>query len=504
MNGYIGFLNLNMNTYEEKQKKTMIKLQDLYRSIDIKSMKNTDKESYIENMTILKVTSCKTSRGCTPKADQHENEKLKHKNYMTEYKNAQTRIRTNLSGYAKNYVMINVYGTVTMGGVKQDIYLRIPKSGVVGVRLGLSIQNIINVSDKDADRKIDKLINDVIKMVNKMIPQIKTNRRTKLNAMSVHGFNASDPTGGKKPEFRVKNFIEFIHKLDKHLPNHNLDYEPSEQKAVRRGNYKPIEGKSDTTIGITQWLTCDFLGVKRIREVQKLSAIIYDGYRKVKKDIKNDLEAEAPKSRRKKGVKMENVDETYNKLKWNNNRQVLIRKGKPKKCMELPKPYLKSVAKQLQVNPDGFKKDLCPRIMAKVNKLEKYTEVNNSDVNQNIPRWNNNRQNVYMGKYKLKCMTKTKDVLIEISSKLGLKTEGTRKQLCERIEKKLRPQQNKTPESVKIPKWNPNKQKFYIGKKTFTCMGKSKGEIIKLAEKLGLDTTGKREQICDRIKNELK
>ena len=169
----------------------------------------------------------------------------------------------NLCGVEKNYVMINVYGKVTMGGVEQDIYLRIPKSGVVGVRLGLSIQNIINVSDKDADRKVDKLINDVIKMVNKIIPQIKTNRRTKLNAMSVHGFNASDPTGGKKPEFRVKNFIEFIHKLDKHLPNHNLDYEP-------------------ITVGLFQKI------VKKIelRSVQYLDLIIFSHKMRAKKFFK--------------------------------------------------------------------------------------------------------------------------------------------------------------------------------------------------------------------------
>ena len=319
----------------------------------------------VKSLTIEKVEICSASRGCTPKTRLN-----KHQNYLTAYKNGEYEIKTNkFNGEEKNFALLNIKGTVRIGDKTELLAIRIPKSGVLGVKVGLSIQQEIIVSKPDADHKIEYLGYELTKLIYDILP-VPALRPTKLSGLTVHGWNINDPTGGQRPPQRVKNFVNMLQLLGRNIESHYLDYEPSEFKQVTRGNYKPVT-PGDPTFGVTAWLMVDFSGVTSIARVRELSGIIYKSYRRALPEItwNNNFKGPVPKSRRKTEAKKEPKkanNKNINMPKKNANKKQLIYKGKKFNCMQTSKPELVSIAKKLGVNPDGFKEGLCRRILEKL------------------------------------------------------------------------------------------------------------------------------------------
>jgi len=363
MNAYVGFANFTLNA-EPPDKRHIINLKTLYSKIKLFSVQRKANK-LVKSLTIEKVEICSASRGCTPKTRLN-----KHQNYLTAYKNAEYEIKTpKYNGEDKNFALLNIKGTVRIGDKTELLAIRIPKSGVLGVKVGLSIQQEIIVSRPDADHKIEYLGYELTKLIYDILP-VPALRPTKLSGLTVHGWNISDPTGGQRPPQRVKNFVNMLQLLGRNIDTHELDYEPSEFKQVTRGNFKPVV-PGDPTIGVTAWLMVDFSGVKSIARVRELSGSIYNAYNRVLPEItwNGNFKGPVPKSRRKTEAKKtpkKAINKNINIPKKNGNSKLLMYKGKKFNCSLTSKPELVSIAKKLGVNPDGFKEGICRRILEKL------------------------------------------------------------------------------------------------------------------------------------------
>ena len=340
----------------------------------------------MSSLNINTVSVCTSSRGCTPKQDfENDMKAAKHSNYMAAYKNAKTNIVTEAGKSSKHYVLMYVKGQIKIGKEFGNIAIRIPRSLVLTVTLGLSSQKKITVS-KSGDNDIKLLINELTELIHKAIPDLKTNRKSKLNNLGIHGFNILDPTGGTRPVHCIKNFIDIMTLMDKEIKTHQWFYIPTEGKSVVKANFKPFDSTKYTSFGITQWLMCDFLGVKSIGRVIDLSSVIWKAFQRIKAKIIWDLSSKQPPTKRKKGTQKNHTLNNSNLIlpKKTSDGQLYVQ-GHIQPCMDTSKKYLVRVARKLQLNPKGIRKDLCPRIMSKLEAYEPIIE----------PTWNVDKGKVY-------------------------------------------------------------------------------------------------------------
>lgn len=369
MEAYLGYVNFTLNSGKPQE----LNLKNVYESIDPKSIVYP-RNAFIKSFTIEQIEVCSSSRGCTPKVF---NQSKKQNNYLTVYKNGGRSIKTNKAQNISKFVLLNIKGVCRIGDRLANVAIRIPKTGVVGVKFGMSVQNSILVRDPRADQHIDRLGYEMEKIIYSNFP-IRPRAPRKLSGMSIHGFNLHNPGTGEKPDQRISNFIDTMRALDQYIPSHYFDYQPRESKSVVRANFKPHDSERYPTFGITQWLTVDFSGVKSVAQVRDLSVNMVQGYARVKPLIhfNNKFNGPIPKSRRKqvnngKKVNKRKKKQTENTTNvkipvWNSNKKKFYTNDKVFNCMTLTKDRLKQLATKLNINPDGFKKDVCERINKKI------------------------------------------------------------------------------------------------------------------------------------------
>lgn len=375
VSAYLGYVNFTLNA-NPSSKDYVVNLREVYNRLHPLSKRST-KNFFLKSITIDQIEVCSSSRGCTPKKI-NEDKNQKHLNYLTVYKNATRFIKTNKANNNSKYVLLNIKGTCRIGDVEENIAIRIPKTGVVGIKIGLSRQNLLNVNDPLVDRHIhERLLYELEKMFYSIFQPLGVPgmRKGILSGMTVHGVNLHNLETGNKPHLRIKNFLQVMNLLDKELKTHYFDYQPSESKSVVRANFKPYVIGSDATFGITQWLTIDFSGVKSIHNMRLLTLYIKSKYESI---IKPEIHWNAnhqgppPKSRRKKiekkVIKNNSPKNNVNIPVYNKDKNKFYRKGKVFNCMLLNKKELSALAIKLDINDKGFKKDVCQRINDKLKK----------------------------------------------------------------------------------------------------------------------------------------
>lgn len=379
MEAYIGFANYTLNFQKEKSQNYILNLRDVYKSIEPMSVRRPSFD-FIKSLTIESIEVCSASRGCTPKSRFNNNKNHKHINYLTVFKNSNRSIKTdkNIPNWINdktkkprtNYVLLNIKASCVINGIIENIAIRIPKSGVLGVKIGLSSQQSIIIKDPAADNKLKILGDELSSIIYDILP-VPYIRPTVLSGMIVQGWNLNDPSGGKKPDHRIKNFISTMRALDSVIKSHNLDYEPRETKMIPRVNFRSI--LNEPTVGITTWLMVDFSGVKSIAKVRDISVRFYNAYRSIKRTINwnTNYEGPIPKSRRgikqkKKAEKKPNINNVNIPI-WNKDKKKFLQKDTVFSCMRLSKNEISKLAEQLDLNPNGFKASVCDRIMTKLN-----------------------------------------------------------------------------------------------------------------------------------------
>lgn len=383
MEAYIGYANFTINAYPGRapsKPEEILDLKTVYKQITPLSIRRPGNK-IVKAFTIHSIEVCSASRGCTPK--KMKNGEKHHNNYLTVYKNGQKSIKTNrnipnwinekTSKQRTNYVLLNIKASCKIGDTFENVSIRIPRSAVVGVKVGLSTQNQILVDGENADYNINYLGYELAKIIYAITP-VPALRKYALSAISIQGLNLHNYPGSLRPNERIQNFLATMRELNRHIKTHELDFEPSETKTVPRANFKSIEPGKYPTFGITTWLMMDFSGVKSLKKTVTLSRDIYNAYRKTLPTIKWNTSYEGPIPKSRRGIKLKAVNKNVNNGKinnvnipvWNTSKKKFIQKGKVFKCMSLKKGDVTKLAKALNVNPDGFKKDICARIELKI------------------------------------------------------------------------------------------------------------------------------------------
>jgi len=379
MDAYIGFANFTMNAYpdgEPKRGEHVLDLRAVYKAVQPMSVRRPNNK-IVKAFTINSVEVCSASRGCTPKSRFTNDKAHKHLNFLTVYKNGSKSLKTNKSKNKSKYVLLNIKGVCKIGDTFENVAIRVPKSGVVGVKVGLSVQKFLVVNDLEVDKKLDYLGYELEKLIYDLLP-VPPMRPRKLSGLSIQGFNLNDPAGGQRPPHRLENFIAFMRLMDTRVASHFMDWQPRETKTLPRVSFKPkTEGP---TVGITNWLMVDFTGIKTVASVRELGAVFFRAYNGLKNQIVWNMvyNGPIPKSRRKvETKKLSNKTSNTPNVnidvpKWNPDKKRFVDKsGKAFACMRLGKKDIEKLALKLDVNPSGFKASVCERIVTKLNKNRK-------------------------------------------------------------------------------------------------------------------------------------
>jgi len=368
----MGFVNFTLNANDGSNYiKDDINLNNILERTNPLSI-SKQRNNILKNISIHTLEICSSSRGCTPKKQHNINTKRITTNYLTKYKNSQHEIITNKAKNKKNYVLLNIKGSCRIGDKNEDIAIRIPRSGIVGIKISMSIQNEILVHQLNADNKINILKDELSILFYELFPDVIAKRKTELSGMTVHGWNINDPYGGQRPPQRIKNFKETMSAMNQFLPTHTYRNIQTNSTAVVKANFKPVIKGYFPTFGITKWLMVDFLGVRLVSQVRDLSNLILIAYTNVSNSIKwnSNFDGPIPQSRRKKEVippvNVNNKNNNENMPLWNKNKKKALYKTKSFQCMQHKKEKLKEIARKLQVNPDGTKTDICKRIIDKI------------------------------------------------------------------------------------------------------------------------------------------
>jgi len=360
---YIDYVNYIVNANREKVRKpeVVLDLQKVYEGMKV----GKRGKIIIEDIKV-----CANSAGCNPKK----------KDFLVVSKTNEGEIRTNLGTNASKYVLMLMNGKIEIGGQEQNIHVRIPRSGVVGIRIGMRNQERIRLFDSAVDEKLREFGEEVTRMIINMIPGLEKVRETKLVGVSAKGFNIFNPKTGERPEKKVKNFVTMLRKIDEGIETHYLDYNYRDGRQIIRGNFKPHD--KGATIGITVWGMTDFMGNTTVKEILKLwkvlvkavedireGEITYDeGSVYVDKKTKCSKRNPAPiNGQCPKGMSAKQDKKGNTCCYKTKQRNVSVKVGKidMKRCMRLNKEEIEQIARKMQINPTGFKKDVCKRIISK-------------------------------------------------------------------------------------------------------------------------------------------
>jgi hypothetical protein len=433
---FLSYLNYQLNAYPgiaPRKPPVVIDLKNLYRHLTSKQLPYVS-----ENITFESIELCSNSKGCNPKK---EGGKM---NYLVAMKDSKNNIKTTLYDDETKSVLLNIRGKYKIGSKMCELYLRIPKSAAIGVRIGMSEQNIIKI-DENGDSKIESLRMKITKQLFDILGIVPNLRPSKLNGMAVHGLNLHNPKTGKRPDQKIKNFLSFLRLLDSHLEAHSLDYDKKDGKQVARGNFKPDIHGTGPTIGITSWTMVDFVGGKSIAQVINLSKTILNIFNKIKNTINYTTNAKQPKAHGKADLEPKgcpaNVppansngtcpSDNYIPLP-NKHKSICCYKKKLTKTTALNalKKYKNSNMKipqslQNRFNTLGIAVPQKPNKPSSV-KLTSIYGVTYNKISKNF---------FYKGK-KFNCITMPKPDLESISLLMKLNPKGFKKDLCSKIHKK--------------------------------------------------------------------
>ena len=200
---YIGYANFILNSKTKKEKTNVYSLKESYNYLD--SFKFPIKKGRI---TINRIEVCSNSKGCTPKTPHQKS------NYLIKLKDITTNGKTYNNADDGKYVLMNMKGVYNINGIECNVFLRVPRSGVIGVRLGLSKQTKIKLSNSNeniikADEDLIKLGSEIEKDVFELFNGSPKNfrprktRKFSLANLTIFGLNVFNPNTGNRPIAKI-------------------------------------------------------------------------------------------------------------------------------------------------------------------------------------------------------------------------------------------------------------------------------------------------------------
>lgn len=434
---FLSYLNFQLNAYPNKaptKPPAIIDLREVYKHIARSAFPLRYKNIQLESIEL-----CSNNKGCNPKVIGGTLD------YLVAMKDSSGEMKTAQFNDPTKAILLNVRGKYKLGKTQCELYLRIPKSAAVGARLGMSTQHVIQIDD-NADGQISKLQDEISQQIFDILSIVPILRPSKLVGMAVHGLNLHNPLTGERPEFKIKNFLQILRELNKHLKTHALDYDKKNGKQVARGNFKPKEPGSAPTFGVTSWTMVDFVGGQSVRQVIQLKNELVRAFEMSRIYIQYDLQSKKPITHGKR-----------NELKKGcpKNIPVANADGMCPSDLYIPLPnkygslccYKKKLTKSIAT--DVLQKYKAanmkiPEFLAE--KLKKYAENTTSSSVKCAKKYTtpsgvyyNKRAKQFKYKDKqFKCMSLSKPMLESIALLMKVNPKGFKKDICNQITKKAK------------------------------------------------------------------
>lgn len=422
----IGLINFTMNAYKEGEKpkkpEQIIDLKDCFMTFK----KNLPKTGPFK---VISMEACGSSRGCAPSTNKAR------QNYMLGYYNEKDNIKTSKFNQ-KEAVMLNIRGKYTLPDKSEyNVYIRIPRSAVVGVRLGVSQSSYIK-TNKSADSKIKemmkKVTDDLFKFFKSKIPKM---RESKIANINLHNLNLSNPNTREYPiEGPIKNFVFILREMDKLINTHDLDYDKKNGRQISKGTFKPVNFGEFASVGVTTWGMVDMLGCKKVSTALDIFDDFLKAFKKVKSKIEYNSYKSFPVTHSQKNIKSKGCPKGNPEFK----------DGKCPDDSYVPIPnkhgaiccYKKKLTSKLKEDiMKKYQNMKIPIPNCLLNDLSSYS------ASMKIPNKKNeviyNKKGKYMYKEKsFKCMTMSKPDIISLAKLMKANPVGKKPEICNSIQKK--------------------------------------------------------------------
>ena len=424
---YLSYVNFIVNKPPQKVRNppAMLDLSAAYKSLAANEFPLA-----VGNLTVRSAELCSSSQGCAPRRQD-----MTRSDYTLAMKDGQLDVKSAAANNSSKAVLLNIRCTYALGNERINVLFRVPRSGVVGIRVGLSVQSSMKVGNANANASLAALGDALAQAAVRIIAGLAVNSPPTIASLKVSGLNIITGTANR-PERRLKHLIAFARLLAQKLPDHNLDYTAQEGRHVVRANFKPKIPGQDVTIGLTQWGMVDFIGSASLARVQRLSTFLVTESRALLKNVEfNNSAKVVPKAKGKK------VQSSLSST---------CRKNTP------PAQSDGTCADQDRVPVPNDKGSLCCKKYAgaaKASIVAAYARAN-MDIPQNVqaklgktrsavasgvmPVYNRNQNTVTRNGKPFRCMAMSKPDIQQIAKSLGIFPKGTKQYLCDSIESKLK------------------------------------------------------------------
>jgi hypothetical protein len=342
----IGYLNFLINNIANLKRTKQVDLKELYKQ----TFENKTLPIVKGWMTFEKVEICATSRGCTPKRDG-----VRH-NDLTIVKSEKGQYGKHTQD-EKKYAMMNIRGTVNINGVDQKFHIRVPKSTVIRVTVGMSQQEVIK-DDKQVQEFIEALTNGIMHLLQ---PSVKYLAKPQIVGMTLHGYNLFNPETQNYPQFKILNYMAVMTMFVKNIDGFRLKYDIRNGKTFNKAVLKGPEGSP--TVGVSSWGVVDFSGLRNLNDAYRLLPYLTKAFEKVKPSIKFDESSVRPV---KKIINLSSIPKLrviYKPPKYDVKLKKYVYEDKEFGCEKLKKEEIRAIAEVLGVSVEGTKKELCSFIM---------------------------------------------------------------------------------------------------------------------------------------------
>ena len=438
---YIGYVNYTMNDHGniiKGKKKIKTDSYDLKRAFE--HLDNLAFPITSGNLTIKKIEVCSNSCGCSIKSKQTK------KNVFVRLKNENTiRLKPVIpDANSGKYTLMNLTGTYKLNGEECNVFIRIPRSIVIGFKIGLSKQTSIRVNNgnnvmlQNLGTDLEKDFFGLFKNKSGLPQRI---RPLKISTMTVFGLNIFNPETGKRPVQRIDNFMDFANNLDDQLKSHYLDFNLTNAKSVVKANYKP-HTTSDITFGITQWGMVDMMRVSSLAKARETKNIILNAFTKIRKNIEYNEHSKFKEKKVKGSCSKRNPAPTNGECPGGflplPNKHKTLCCYKKKLTQTLKRQIVPMYASAGLNIPQSLLDSLNLQGMAPKNTCP---QQDKSKIN--LPSFSTKNGKFYYKRKPFdssKCMTLSKPKLLDISKSLGANPGRFKKDICSSIMQKSKQQ----------------------------------------------------------------